>query len=173
MRTFRQAGRGIAPAPVGERGTGTEPVAEHIGRQLLVVGIDGSVPSWDAFAWAAGEARRCCGCIVAVFATPLVEPAGALGVTAPLTYGAANQARDQMAEQLSAEVATRAEELGVEVRFIRKKGDAAHVLAQVAKAANADVIVVGRSAKPLHRLTGSIGRRLMLCRDLPVVVVVP
>jgi hypothetical protein len=37
----------------------------------------------------------------------------------------------------------------------------------------ADLIVVGRSAKMLHHLAGSLGRRLVSRRDAPVIVVVP
>jgi nucleotide-binding universal stress UspA family protein len=43
----------------------------------------------------------------------------------------------------------------------------------VARSQRADLIAVGRSAKVLHRLAGSTSRRLVLSRDLPVIVVVP
>lgn len=137
------------------------------------MGVDGTAPSWDAFAWAAGEARRGNGRIVAVFVTALIEPEEALGSTAPLGYAAAADARDQMAEQLAAEVARRADVLDVEVRFIRGIGDAAHVLTDLAHSEHADLMVVGRSAKILHRLAGSVSRRLVLNRESPVIVVVP
>jgi nucleotide-binding universal stress UspA family protein len=67
------------------------------------------------------------------FRDPLAEPEAALSISAPYNYEAAVEARDQMAEELAAEVAKRADELGVEVRFVRQKGDAAHVLTQVAR----------------------------------------
>ena len=143
------------------------------GRPMIVVGVDGSTPSWDAFAWAAGEAQRSDGRIVAVFVTPLIEPEEALGSTAPLGYAAAVDARDQTAEDLAAEVARRADTLGVEVTFVRRTGDAVHVLTEVAHSAQADLVVVGRSAKMLHRLAGSVSRRLVLNRESPVLVVVP
>jgi nucleotide-binding universal stress UspA family protein len=78
-----------------------------------------------------------------------------------------------MAEQLSAEVARRAEALGVEVSFVRGTGDATRVLTEVAHSKQADLIVIGRSEKMLHRLAGSVGRRLVLNRHSPVLVVVP
>jgi nucleotide-binding universal stress UspA family protein len=137
------------------------------------VGVDGSAPSWDAFAWAAGEARRANGRIVAVFVTSLIEPEEALGSTAPLGYAAAVEARDQLAEELAAEVVRRADMLGVEVSFVRGMGDAVHVLTEVAHSEHADMMVVGRSAKMLHRLAGSVSRRLVLNRQSPVIVVVP
>jgi nucleotide-binding universal stress UspA family protein len=78
-----------------------------------------------------------------------------------------------MAEELAAEVARRADALDVEVRFIRGIGDAARVLTDLAQSEHADLIVVGRSAKILHRLAGSVSRRLVLNRESPVLVVVP
>jgi nucleotide-binding universal stress UspA family protein len=146
--------------------------AEHGGRSTLVVGVDGSRPSWDAFAWAAGEARRGDGRIVAVFATPLVGTE-AMGVTAAMDYGAAEAARDQMTAEIAAEVEHRAGELGLEATFVREYGDAAQALTRVARAARADLIVVGRSEKMLHHLAGAVGRRLVLRGGSPVVVVVP
>jgi nucleotide-binding universal stress UspA family protein len=37
----------------------------------------------------------------------------------------------------------------------------------------ADLIVVGKSARPRHRLIGSVGQRLIRRQAAPVVVVVP
>ena len=159
--------------PLTEGNAGDNAAADHISRPTLVVGVDGSTPSWDAFAWAAGEARRGNGRIVAVFVTSLIEPEEALGPTAPLGYAAAAEARDQMTEELADEVARRADVLGVEVSFVRGFGDAPHVLIEVAHSNHADLVVVGRSAKMLHRLAGSVSRRLVLNRDCPVIVVVP
>jgi nucleotide-binding universal stress UspA family protein len=146
--------------------------AAHVGNPVIVVGVDGSVPSWDAFAWAAGEALRSSGRIVGVFATSVIEPGEAIG-SAPLGYAAAVNARDAMAEELAVEVARRADLLGVKVKFVRGMGDASRVLTEVARSEKADLMVVGRSAKMLHRLAGSVGRRLVLKHESPVIVVVP
>jgi nucleotide-binding universal stress UspA family protein len=70
-------------------------------------------------------------------------------------------------------VSKRADELDVDVTFVRGSGDAVHVLIEVARAEHADLMAVGRSAKVLHRLAGSVSRRLVLNRDGPVLVVVP
>ena len=158
--------------PVPDGMAGDRAATPHIGRPVLVVGVDGSGPSWDALAWAAGEARRCHGRIIAVFVAPLVDLEASLGIGAPYNYEAAVEATDHLADELEGELARRAEELGVEVSFVRQKGDAAHVLTEVARTAHADLIAVGRSAKMLHRLAGSVSRRLVLSRDLPVIVVV-
>jgi nucleotide-binding universal stress UspA family protein len=159
--------------PIVQGSNSDDAAVDDVGRPVLVVGVDGTAPSWDAFAWAAGEARRSDGRIVAVFATALIEPEEAFGTTAPLGYAVAEETRDQMAEQLAAEVATRGEALGVEVSFVRGTGDATRVLTEVAHSKHADLIVIGRSQKMLHRLAGSVGRRLVLNRQSPVLVVVP
>ena len=39
-----------------EKQAGDNRAADDPGGSILVVGVDGSAPSWDAFAWAAGEA---------------------------------------------------------------------------------------------------------------------
>jgi nucleotide-binding universal stress UspA family protein len=148
---------------------------EHLGNPVLVVGMDDSPPSWDAFSWAAGEAQRRNGRIVAVFATPLGAPnvAAAVAVAAPMDYAAVAESEDQIAEQLRSQVEQRADELGVEVSFMREYGDPAQALRQVAGTVHADLIVVGRSAKRLHHFAGSLSRRLVLNHKLPVIVVVP
>jgi hypothetical protein len=68
----------LLDSPANERGA-TEPV--------IVVGLDGSPTSWDAFTWAAVEATRTHGRLIAVYVAPAVEPGAEFG--APLNYGAA------------------------------------------------------------------------------------
>ena len=55
----------------------------------------------------------------------------------------------------------------------REIGDDAVALTSVASAMQADLVVVGQSAKMRHHLAGSLGRRLVGRQDAPVVVVVP
>ena len=52
----------------------------------IVVGLDGSPTSWDAFSWAAGEAVRANGRLVAVYVTPAIEPVAAVTVGVPLDW---------------------------------------------------------------------------------------
>ena len=137
----------------------------------IVVGLDGSPTSWDAFSWAAGEAVRGNGSLIAVYATPAVEPVAAVGV--PFDYAAAEQSRQEVAGQLADEAARRACDVGVPLSFVRERGDVTRVLISVARSAGADLVVVGRSAKMLHHLAGSPGRRLVSRHDAPVTVVVP
>jgi nucleotide-binding universal stress UspA family protein len=138
---------------------------------LIVVGLDGSSTSWDAFSWAAGEAMRSNGSLVAVYVTPEVEPVATFG--ASLGYAAVEQAREEVAGELRDEAKQRARELGLHLRFVTERGDTAPTITRIARSLGADLIVVGRSAKMLHHLAGSLGRRLVSRRDAPVIAVVP
>jgi nucleotide-binding universal stress UspA family protein len=137
--------------------------------QVIVVGLDGSPASWDAFCWAAGQATRARGSLIAVYATSAV--AHALPVYGYCDY--AEQAWQEVAAELKAEAEHRAAEAGVQLTFVRELGDTVHALIGVARSAHADLVVVGRSAKMLHHLVGSAGRKLASRQDAPVVVVVP
>jgi len=138
---------------------------------VVVVGLDGSPSSWDAYCWAAGEANRIGGRLIAVYVTPAVEPVAAVGV--PFDYAGAERARDDTACQLKDEAAQLIRDLGVPLSFIREFGDVTHALARVACTQHADLVVVGKSAKLLHHIMGSAGRKLVRRHDAPVVVVVP
>jgi nucleotide-binding universal stress UspA family protein len=146
---------------------------EHVGNPLLVVGMDDSPPSWDAFSWAAGEAQRTNGRIIAVYATALSAPGLAGAVAVPMDYAAIAQSRDELVEELRGKVEQRAAQLGIEVSFVREYGEPAQALRRAAETMHADLIVVGRSTKMLHHLAGSLSRRLVLNHKLPVIVVVP
>jgi nucleotide-binding universal stress UspA family protein len=138
---------------------------------VIVVGLDGSPSSWDAFSWAAGEAARSNGKVVAVNVTPFTEAAAGFGV--PFDYAGIEQARREIADELQHEAAHRAKELGVALSFVSEHGDAAHALTDVACRLHANYVVVGRSEKVLHHLAGSLSHRLTSRNNAPVVVVVP
>jgi nucleotide-binding universal stress UspA family protein len=138
---------------------------------VIVVGLDGSPTSWDAFAWASGEAARSNGTLTAVYATPWVEQVAPFGP--PFDQAAAEQAWQQAAEQLHDEAEQRVRGLGLHLEFVREHGDPAQALSRFARSAHADLIVVGQSTKMLHHLAHSLGRRLLSRRDAPVIAVVP
>jgi nucleotide-binding universal stress UspA family protein len=138
---------------------------------VIVVGLDGSPTSWDAFCWAAGQAVRAKGKLIAVYVMPWIEPVVAFGV--PLDYAGVEQARQDVADTLKGEAAQRARDLGISVRFVGEYGDVTHALSEVARTEHANLVVVGRSAKLLHHLAGSLSHRLISRNDAPVVVVVP
>jgi nucleotide-binding universal stress UspA family protein len=138
---------------------------------VIVVGLDGSPASWDAFSWGAGEAARSNGSLVAVYVTPAVESVAVFGDS--LGYSEVEKAREEVSRQLKEEAERRAHDVGVHLRFVWERGDAAAAITRFARSIGADLIVVGRSAKMLHHLAGSLGRRLVSRRDAPVIVVVP
>jgi nucleotide-binding universal stress UspA family protein len=138
---------------------------------VIVVGLDGSPSSWDAFSWAAGEAARSKGRVVAVNVTPFTEGAPAFGM--PFDYAGVAQTRQEIADELKRDATGRANELGVGLTFICEYGDTAHCLSDVARRLHANLVVVGRSAKVLHHLAGSLSHRLTSRNNAPVVVVVP
>jgi nucleotide-binding universal stress UspA family protein len=144
---------------------------DKVAPPVIVVGLDGSGSSWDALCWAVGEAVRIKGTVVAVYVTPLAVGAAAFGVA--LDYAGIEQAREQGAAELKADATSRAHEVGVALRFVTVHGDVTHALTNVARELNANLLVVGRSAKILHRLAGSLSHRLTSRSDAPVVVVVP
>jgi nucleotide-binding universal stress UspA family protein len=141
------------------------------GAKRVIVGLDGSPTSWDAFAWAAQEVTRTGGGLIAVYVAPAVEPGAEFGV--PINYGLLEEARNEMVARLKNEAEQRASELGVPLSFVRELGDAAVALTRVARSAQAELIVVGKSSKILHHLAGSLGRRLVARHDGPAIVVVP
>jgi len=138
---------------------------------VILVGLDGSPSSWNAFSWAAGEALRVNSRMVAVYVVPLADAAGAFAL--PFDYAGLERARQVVADELQREAAHRAHELGIALNFVTERGDATHALADVAHSLHANLLVVGRSAKVLHHLAGSLSHRLTCRKDAPVVVVVP
>ncbi len=146
-------------------------------RPLIVVGIDGSDTSWDAFSWACGETNRLEGRTVAVFVGPTSGAASAsasAGLTgAVVPYGAIQESTTHQAEKLSEQVKAYGHDHGVDVAFVHTQGDTAKELLRIAQADQADLLVVGRSTKARHHIAGSLGRRLVGSRGAPIVVVVP
>jgi len=135
-----------------------------IGR--IVVGLDGSAPSLDALAFAAGAARRSAqSSLLVVYVAE--HPAGAAlspAATAAILASAAAQAEELRAvarEQLA----------GVSWEFRRVDGDVPTALERAAKDAKADAIFVGRSSSRMHHVIGSVPVRLVRHARRPVVVV--
>lgn len=141
----------------------------------MVIGLDGSGASWDALWWGCGEARRLCKGAIAVFVSPRIDASTALASTVgcPCDYTEIDRPVAEQASVLESEVRRHAAECSFDLLFVHARGDPAKELLRVAETVKADLIVVGRSAKTLHRLTGSLGRRLIRKSQAPVVAVVP
>jgi nucleotide-binding universal stress UspA family protein len=149
-------------------------------KSVVVVGVDDSETSWNAFWWSCGETKRLGGGIVAVFVSPaagsgMATTAAAAGALAasPVGLYLNDQAATELAEHLRLKLSEFAIDAAVDFEFVHAKGDAAAELVRISAARNAYLIVVGKSGKVLHRLAGSLGRRLIGNHNAPVVVVVP
>jgi nucleotide-binding universal stress UspA family protein len=143
---------------------------------VIVVGIDGSDTSWDAFCWACGETTRLGGRTVAVFVGSTSGLASATAASfsgAAVAYGAIQQTMIDQAEELGSQARGYALDHRIDLTFVHTHGDAATELLRIADSDHADLIVVGRSTKARHHLAGSLGRRLVGRRNAPVIVVVP
>jgi nucleotide-binding universal stress UspA family protein len=168
MGRVTDARDGVPPDPLAAS-TGGRP--DRIA--VLVVGLDGSDTSWDAFSWACGEAQRLGGRLVAVFVTSYIRGGAAAAIVPGTCVCASPVTEDTAAAQLRVEAHQSATGHGLDLSFIHTRGDTASELLRIAQAVQADQIVVGRSSKLRHRLMGALGRRLMVKRAAPVVVIVP
>jgi nucleotide-binding universal stress UspA family protein len=141
------------------------------GPRVILVGVDGSVTSLRAGAYAAGLARRQGARLVAVYVEQrptLYATTGAAGAGA---VAAQDQAIRETGEDLRREAQEGAERLGVPLTFIIAHGDPYHELRRVADQVRADAVIVGASAQAGHRWIGSLAVRLVKAGRWPVTVV--
>ncbi|TDE54060.1 universal stress protein [Nonomuraea mesophila] len=131
------------------------------GAGLLVVGYDGTGPSRNALAYAAGLARRDEAALVVVFVESFYTPSLWFFAGSPLIPDAAADLTEDLRDELRG--------AGVPWRFVSVRGDAARELETLAGAYRADAIVVGRSRSTLG---GSVAAKLAR-RARRTVLVVP
>ncbi len=141
------------------------------GPKVILVGIDDSVTSLRAGAYAAGLARRQGARLVCVY----VEQLSAMyGASAGAAAGAI-AAQEEALQESAADLRRRAEEyagaIGVPLTFITACGDPFTELRRVADEVRADAVVVGASTKAGHRWIGSLAVRLVKAGRWPVTVV--
>lgn len=148
------------PPGMFERGTD--------GPRVILVGVDGSRTALRAAAYAAGLARRQRSRLVVIYvAAPSVWTAVIAGEAA----AAQEQMFDELIIELRHQIQDRAEEIGVPITFMVRRGDAFIELRKAATDAQADMVVVGASEQAGHRLIGSIAARLVRADRWPVTVV--
>jgi nucleotide-binding universal stress UspA family protein len=99
--------------------------------------------------------------------------APALWAGAPSGYGLLAESIADYVRRLGEQVGAYGHLNGVDVTFVHIQGDTAEEVLRIANADHADLLVVGRSTKARHRITGSMARRLIGRRGAPIVVVVP
>jgi nucleotide-binding universal stress UspA family protein len=141
------------------------------GPKVILVGVDDSVTSLRAGAYAVGLARRQGARLVVVY----VEQPSALYGAAAAAGASAIAEQERAFTETAAGMKRRLEEgaldRGVPITFVTAVGDPYHELRRVADEVRADAVVVGASTKAGHRLVGSLAVRLVKAGRWPVTVV--
>jgi nucleotide-binding universal stress UspA family protein len=114
-----------------------------------------------ALAYAAGMARRLDRWLVVVHVSRL----GGLAPV-PLTRSAAQERLRWLREELAG-----ADLTGLDVEIIQRNGNPARELSRITAERNADAIVIGASARFVHRFAGSVSARLARHASCPAVIV--
>ena len=149
------AGRLAAKQPLTE--------ADH----PVVVGYDGSAPSRNALAYAAGMARRLGRTLLVAYIT---SPAL---FCEPLTGQVIAPARDtkETHRWLLAELDEVCDRTGLDVCIVTRQGSPARELAAAADEFHADALVIGAPGHVWHQLAGSVPGWLARHAHCPVIVV--
>jgi nucleotide-binding universal stress UspA family protein len=137
------------------------------GPQVILVGVDDSVTSLRAAAYAAGMARRQSARFVAVY----VRSASTMAALAPMGAASVQQALDEATADLKQRMIEGARSIGLAAEFVIADGDPFGELVRVADELRADAVVVGASTQAGHRVIGSIAVRLVRAGRWPVIVV--
>jgi nucleotide-binding universal stress UspA family protein len=141
------------------------------GPRTILVGVDGSVTSLRAGAYAGGMARRQGAHLVCLFVESHSVMYGAATGAGASVIAAEDQALVEAGEDLRHQAETSAERLGIELTFLTARGDPYTELRRVADEIRADAVVVGASTKAGHRWVGSLAIRLVKAGRWPVTVV--
>jgi len=141
------------------------------GPKVILVGVDDSVTSLRAGAYAAGLARRQGARLVAVYVEQLSALYGASAGAGAGAIAAQDQALAETAEDLRRQAEDGAGRVGIPVTFVVARGDPYTEIRRVADEFRADAVIVGASAKAGHRWVGSLAVRLVKAGRWPVTVV--
>ncbi|MDQ2816502.1 MAG: universal stress protein [Actinomycetota bacterium] len=141
------------------------------GPKVILVGVDDSVTSLRAGAYAAGLARRQHARLVCVYVEQLSAMYGAAAGAGAGAVAAQDEALEQTAAGLRLRAQQYAEAVGVRLTFVATRGDPYTELRRVADEVRADAVIVGASTKAGHRWVGSLAVRLVKAGRWPVTVV--
>ena len=162
IRTYNSA---VADEEGGAFELGTD------GPQVILAGIDDSVTSLRAGAYAAGLARRQGARLVCVYVEQLSGLYGASAAAGASVIAAQGETLDETAEDLRRRAEEYAGAMGVSLTFVVARGDPYTELRRVADEVRANAVIVGASAKAGHRWVGSLAVRLVKAGRWPVTVV--
>jgi nucleotide-binding universal stress UspA family protein len=141
------------------------------GPLVILVGVDDSVTSLRAGAYAVGLARRQGARLVVVYVEQLAVMYGAAAGAGAAAAAEQERAFSETATDLRRRVEEFGAERGVSITFVTAAGDPYHELRRVADEVRADAVVVGASTKAGHRWIGSLAVRLVRAGRWPVTVV--
>ncbi len=137
------------------------------GPQVILVGVDDSVTSLRAAAYAAGLARRQSARLVALY----VRSASTMAALAPMGAASMQQALEEASADLERRLTEGGQSIGLDIEFTTAVGEPFAELVRAAEEIRADAVVVGASKQAGHRVIGSIAVRLVRAGRWPVIVV--
>ncbi|MFC9059321.1 universal stress protein [Streptomyces sp. NPDC057074] len=137
------------------------------GTRSVLIGVDGTEPSFRAVDHALDEARRMGATAVGVFVRPIVYSCWAASHASVVLRDASEACRAEAAAYFG----ERALACGVTHAFFERLGDPAHEIAEVADGLRADLVVLGRPAGLSRHIPGSVCARLVRTARWPVLTV--
>jgi len=137
------------------------------GPGTILVGVDGSITSLRAGAYAAGLARRQHAHLLVV----TVATTSSLAAMAPGALAVLSDTAQQLAAEVQGEAKRYLEDLALTGELVRVQGDPYNEIVRLADERRVDLVVVGASASAGHRIVGSLAGRLVRAGKWPVTVV--